>query len=295
MSLMTYEEIVNNFSCPTLVIAGPGTGKTHLLADRITRLVKNGTAKETITALTYTTDANQNMIDKLTDPHGYFKLEFDDLPHIRTIHSLGQKIVQEDPHSLNLLKTDLKVQDDEIIKRLIYRDSALILGFTEEDSKNARECKQHGDCKQIPNKKTCQTCSKYWEIMSKCNRIDFDDQILLACQILENNLEILKKYQSQAEHLIVDEYQDINTAQFRLIELLSRRSRNGLFVVGDDAQSIYGFRGADTKFILRFKEDFPRPEIATLNISRRCHENIMKDSFRILEKYYSNWSGKPDL
>ena len=295
MALKTYEDIISNFSTPTLVLAGPGTGKTRLLADRITRLLKNGANKETITVLTYTTDANQNMIETLTDPHGHFCLSFDDLPHISTMHSLGLTIVQEDPHAVNLRKTDLKVQSDETIKCLIYRDASLIIGSTEETGKEARECKQHGDCKLNRDKETCQICNKYWEIMSKCNRVDFDDQILFACQILEKNPGLLKKYEARAKHLLVDEYQDINAAQFRLIELLSRESRNHLFVVGDDAQSIYGFRGGEPKFILRFKKDFTGSEIATLNTSRRCHENIMNDAFTILKKYYSDWSGKPDL
>ena len=112
--------------------------------------------------------------------------------------------------------------------------------------------------------------------MSKCNYIDFDDQIHFACQILENFPNILNKYQSQAEHLLVDEYQDINAAQFKLIKLLSGRYRGGLFVVGDDAQSIYSFRGGDPKFILRFEHDFPGTEVATLAHSRRCHENILE-------------------
>lgn len=295
MALSTYEEIVGYFSTPTLVLAGPGTGKTYLLADRITRLLKNGADKEAITVLTYTTDANQNMINTLTDPNGHFKLNFSELPHISTMHSLGLSIVQEDPHGVNLLKTDLKVQADEKIKRLIYRDAALIIGTTEETSIEARECKQYGDCRMDPDKEPCKICLKYWEIMSKCNRIDFDDQILFACQILDRSPEILEKYQSQAEHLLVDEYQDINTAQFTLIELMSRRRRNGLFVVGDDAQSIYGFRGGDPKFILHFKDDFPDSEIAHLSISRRCHENIMNDAFTVLEKYYTDWSGRPKL
>ena len=134
MSLTNYEEIVNNFSCPTLVLAGPGTGKTYLLADRITRLLGSGTDKETITVLTYTTDANHNMIDTLIDPKEHFKVEFNEIPHISTMHSFCFTILQDDPHSLNLLKTDLKVQENERVKRLIYRDAALILGLTEDES-----------------------------------------------------------------------------------------------------------------------------------------------------------------
>jgi DNA helicase-2/ATP-dependent DNA helicase PcrA len=295
MALSHYEEIVTNFGCPTLVLAGPGSGKTHLIADRVSTLLRNGTGRGSITVLTYTTDANQNMVDKLTDPNGRFKITYSDLPRISTMHSLGLTIVQEDPHAVNLLKTDLRVQEDERIKGLIYRDAALTLGLGEEMSEEARECKQRGDCQRSRERETCRTCMKYWEIMSKCNRLDFDDQILLACEILERNPEILKKYQAGAKHLLVDEYQDINAAQFRLIELLSRESRNGLFVVGDDAQSIYGFRGGDPKFILRFQEDFPGSEVRTLSVSRRCHKNIMDDAFAVLERYYTNWSGPPEL
>lgn len=295
MALSNYEDIVTNFDSPTIVLAGPGTGKTYLLADRIMRLLNNETDKNTITVITFGTDANQYMINNLTDPNEDFKINFADLPHISTMHSLGLKIIKEKPREVNLRKTNLEVQDDEKVKKLMYRDAAFMLSFTEEDGKEALDCKQFGDCRENPDLNKCKICRKYWEIMSKCNCIDFDDQILFACKILENNPDILDKYQSQAEHLLVDEYQDINAAQFRLIELLSRESRNGLFVVGDDAQSIYGFRGSTPEFILSFTEHYPDAETATLTISRRCHEKIMEDSFKVLEKYYEEWSGRPEF
>ncbi len=295
MPLNNYEEIVSNFASPTLVLAGPGAGKTYLLADRIKRLLDKGINKSTITVLTFGTDASRHMYKKLVDPEGNFQIKPDNLPHISTMHSLGLKIVLEKPRIVRLFKTNLKVQEDDNIKRLMYRDAALILGFTENDSKAAIECKQCGDCKEEPGEKRCQICAKYREIMSKCNYIDFDDQILYACQILENNSDIKQKYQSQAEHLLVDEYQDINAAQFRLIELLSRNSRNGLFVVGDDAQSIYGYRGSDPKFILRFGTDFPGSETLPLAYSRRCPEKIMQDAIKVLKKYYTTWTGEQQL
>ena len=76
------------------------------------------------------------------------------------------------------------------------------------------------DCDLNPKRESCKICIKYWEIMSKCNRVDFDDQILFACQILEKNQEILEKYQLQAEHLLIDEYQDISTQRFEMIKEL---------------------------------------------------------------------------
>lgn len=294
MVLNNYEEIVTNFASPTLVLAGPGAGKTHLLADRIKRLLDNGTDKDIITVLTFGKDANQHMIYKLTEPTG-FNIQFSKLPHISTMHSLGLEIICEKPHDVNLLKINLRVQENENVKRLMYRDASLILNYTEDDSKKALKCKQYGDCKENPEEKKCQICEQYWKIMSKCNYINFDDQILFACRILEKNPTILKKYQFRAKHLLVDEYQDINTAQFRLIELLSRKSRNGLFVVGDDAQSIYGFRGGNPKFILRFGEDFPGSETPPLPYSRRCQDKIMQDAIKVLKKYYTDWTGEQEL
>lgn len=295
MPLKDYEEIVNHFDAPTLVLAGPGAGKTYLLADRIKRLLDSGVSKATITVLTFGKDASRHMREELINPKGDFMIPSDNLPNISTMHALGLSIVQEKPASANLRKKDLRVQNEEDVKRLIFRDAALILGYTEEQSYDAAKCKACDDCSESPDKRYCEICAKYREIMSKCNYIDFDDQIHFACDILEEFPDILHKYQTQSEHLLVDEYQDINSAQFKLIRLLSGRKPDGLFAVGDDAQSIYGFRGGDPKFILRFKDDFVGAEVTTLPHSRRCPENIMEDSFKVLQKYYPDWTGKPEL
>lgn len=295
MPLVDYEEIVTHFAAPTLVLAGPGSGKTYLLADRITRLLNSGIDKDKITVLTFGKDASRHMKEELLKPDGHFKIPWDNLPFVSTMHSLGLSIVKGKALSVKLKKTGLKVQNLEDVKRLLFRDAALILGHTENDSLDASKCKSCGDCDESPGELYCAICEKYREIMSKCNHIDFDDQIHFACQILEKFPGILERYQAQSEHLLVDEYQDINAAQFKMIELLSRENRKGLFVVGDDAQSIYAFRGGDPKFILRFKDDFSGAEKTTLASSRRCHENIMEDSFKVLKKHYPDWTGKPEL
>ncbi|MGA2227696.1 MAG: ATP-dependent helicase, partial [Syntrophobacteraceae bacterium] len=224
-----------------------------------------------------------------------FNIPPDSLPFISTMHSLGLSIVQEKPRLVNLKKTELRVQNEDEVKKLLFRDAALALGYAEDQGRDASECKSCDDCSKSPGQEYCEICAKYREIMSKCNYIDFDDQIHFACQILEDSPDILAKYQSQATHLLVDEYQDINAAQFRLIELLSQASRKGLFVVGDDAQSIYSFRGGDPKFILRFHNDFPKAEVAPLAHSRRCPKNILEPSFKILRKYYPEWTGNTEL
>jgi len=118
MALNNYEEIVNNFSSPTLVLAGPGAGKTYLLADRTKRLLTYGANKDNITILTFGKDANQNMINKLTEPTG-FNVQFGKLPHTSTMHSLGLEIICEKPRDVKLLKTNLRVQENENVKRLM--------------------------------------------------------------------------------------------------------------------------------------------------------------------------------
>jgi DNA helicase-2/ATP-dependent DNA helicase PcrA len=217
------------------------------------------------------------------------------LPHIFTLHSLSFEIIQQSLRSIGLRKDGLRVQEDEDVKRLLYRDASLVLGFSNEDANVAQRCKQQGACQEGSKVKECAICSKYREIMSKCNCVDFDDQILFACKVLENDTNILKEYQERALYLLVDEYQDINAAQFRLIELLSRNSRNGLFVVGDDAQSIHSFRGADPTFILNFEKNFTDATKFPLAHSRRCHENIMNDAVKVLKQFYHMWTGPFEL
>jgi len=286
-----YDSIVTIFDRPTLVLAGPGAGKTFLLGDRVKRLLEAGVNPDAITVLTFARDASLHMQTKLLDTKGGFGIPYKSLPNISTMHSLGFGIINKKPKFAGLRKSDLRVQEDEGVKELLYRDAALILGHSEADGDLARRCKQLGNCERGSTVPGCSICEKYWSIMAKCNCIDFDDQVLFACQILEGNGDILAEYWDKCQHLLVDEYQDINAAQFRLIKLLNVLHPKGLFVVGDDAQSIYGFRGADPQYILRFDQDFPGAVTPPLAHSRRCHHNIMKDAELVLKEYYPAWTG----
>jgi len=295
MSSLSYDEIVTNVDSPTLVLAGPGAGKTYLLSDRIVRLLSSGVSKDEITVVTFGKDASVNMRNGLLDPNGDWKLDVNNIPKIATLNSLGFEIVNKSPKTEGLRKKGLTVQHSEDIKKLIYRDAAYFAGYDLDIANSARLCKSKGDCILDDNKPECQVCIEYWKIMSKCDRIDFDDQVLFACRILEQKSEILEEYQKRAKHLLVDEYQDINAAQHKLIELISRASRNGLFAVGDDAQSIYSFRGASPDFILDFKKYYPEAIIPPLRHSRRCHENILRKAEKVLVEHYDKWTGPFDL
>lgn len=295
MKTIDYETIVTNFTQPILVLAGPGAGKTYLLGDRIKRLLEGGTSEKNISVLTFGRDASLNMKAKLLDTENGFGLPYDKLPSISTMHSLGMEILNRNLRNFNLRKENLNVLNDDKVKILLFRDASLALGYPKELGKKALDCKIYGDCQKDKERDDCQTCFRYWQIMAYCNYIDYDDQILFACETLINKSDLLIEYQEKSQHLLVDEYQDINAAQFKLIELLTRESRNGLFAVGDDAQSIYGFRGGNPDFILRFNKDFSGAFTPPLNHSRRCHENIIKDAELILKSYYDSWSGPFDL
>jgi len=289
----SYENIVTNFTEPTCVIAGPGAGKTYLLADVVTQLLKKDKDnKKKTTFLAFGKGARARMEAELTDPAEQWKLTDNQLPEIRTMHSLGLEIIKTHPQSVGLVDENFETQEDGTIKKLIFRDAALILDFDEKaDIKKAIKCKEYGDCKENLNEGKCKVCTKYREIMGKCNRVDFDDHVLLACEVLEQDSSLLKKYQSKAQYLLVDEYQDINAAQFRLIKLLSQPYPNGLLVVGDDAQTIYSFRGTDTKFILQFDKAFPKGKTYPLPYSHRCPKEIMEEAFKVLNKYHPNYKG----
>ncbi len=295
MALRDYEEIVENNTSPTLVLAGPGAGKTHLLSDRVIRLLRKDVDNSKITVVTFGKDASLNMREELLDPFGNWRLASNKLPMIATLNSLGFQIVNEYPRVVGLRKEGLTVQHNEYIKELLFRDASYILGYEKETGRDARLCKVAGDCKPDEEYQECDICKKYWEIMAKCDRIDFDDQIIFACRILDAKPEVLQKYQEKAEHLLVDEYQDINAAQHNLIEILSRPNRNGFFAVGDDAQSIYSFRGATPDYILNFQKNYPNAETPPLLHSRRCHELILRSAEKVLIQYYDRWTGPFDL
>jgi len=288
-----YERLKTNTSSPTLVLAGPGAGKTHLIADRIEWLIRNqGIPKERITVLTFGKDASLDMERKITDPNGNWRLTQDEKPEIKTINGYALSLVKEHASKIGLRNT-LRVQPDNKIRELIFKDACYLAGLDERCYREALKCKGFGDCDLNEENDKCKVCAKYLEIMKKCNYIDFDDQILFACRILEENPDILEAHQESCEYLLVDEYQDINAAQHKFIKLLSGRNPNGLFVVGDDAQSIYGFRGASPDFILNFEKHYEGAIKESLPRSWRCPKCIMEPSFSIIQEHYEEWAGSP--
>jgi DNA helicase II / ATP-dependent DNA helicase PcrA len=272
---------------PILLLAGPGTGKTWQLAHRIKFLTEvKEILPEKITVITFTVEAAKGMKMKLEDRKSSEFIEENKRPkQILTMHGLGYKIIKDHPKLLGL-KKDFVLVEKEDIKKLLMRDASIILGYTEEDAVDALNDRTTANINPI--KKSSEIIKKYEEILHSCNAIDYDDQINLACKLLETNEKIRRKYSQNTEHLLVDEYQDINPAQFALIELLSRDNRKGLFVVGDDDQSIYSFRGGNPEHIRSFKDNFGVDSvIVQMSTSRRCPCNILECASAVVEKFDS--------
>lgn len=272
---------------PILLLAGPGTGKTWQLAQRIKFLTgEKGVSADEITLITFTTEAAKGMRAKLEEQGSGEYVEPANRPsRIFTMHSLGHQIIADNPGVAGLKESFTVVDKDDIRKPLI-RDAAVLLGYTEKDAGKALLDRATTNIQL--SEKSNKIIEKYEEILRSCNAVDHDDQISLACKILSANDELRKRYTQNTKYLLVDEYQDINQAQFNLIKLLSKDYQQGLFVVGDDDQSIYSFRGGNPEFIRNFKNHFGEDSIVIqMHISRRCPPNILECASCIVKKFDS--------
>ncbi len=282
---------------PTLILAGPGTGKTYCLGKRIRFLVEEqNVPPQNIAVITFTAAAAKNMRDRISDmtkPDLY--LPYKKQPRsIRTMHSLGYKILRENPCAIGL-EDIVGVVTSDRLRNILVSDAAQLAGYDRDDAQETVKCRQFGACNYSDEKK-CHICSKYQRILRSCSAIDYDEQILLACRLLKENSDLLAKYQTQCRHLLVDEYQDINAAQFELIFLLSQGQRDGLFVVGDDDQSIYSWRGGSPEFIRKFKRDFGKEaKIETSTKSFRCHKHILEGSISMVRDFDAQRLPKDDF
>ena len=280
----------HTISGPALLLAGPGTGKTFRLAKRIKHLVQElHVSPNEITVITFTAAAAKNMRDKISDetrPELY--LPYSSQPRaITTMHSLGYRILRENAAELGLSEK-LTVVPDDYLRSVLIGDAAQLAGFGRDDGKDTARCRQFGACKPDEGAPKCTICQTYKDILRSCSAVDYDEQILRACIFLKDRPDVLARYQASIRHLLVDEYQDINLAQYELISLLSEGQRAGLFVVGDDDQSVYSWRGGSPEFIRRFQADFaPNATVAPLLRSFRCHRHVLEGAMRVVEQFDS--------
>jgi DNA helicase-2/ATP-dependent DNA helicase PcrA len=271
------KQIVQHETGSLLVLAGPGTGKTEALTQRIAFLTaKRGVAPERILAVTFSRKAASEMIDRLKDFPGLETTEF----NVSTLHAESLRRLNEIGEGRKFL-----VADDEA--RLLIKDAAQDVGV-QMDWKTLgsleRGVKLAKANNQLPNEVADLSLQKFYRRYEEL--LDFNDAIDLDGLVLKVTRTLVRGTQSPLPivfkgHLLVDEYQDINQAEYKLIQVLAAGAES-LFVVGDDDQSIYGWRGADPRIIRNFERDFRNGRIEILEQSRRCPGHILAGAYAIV-------------
>jgi DNA helicase-2/ATP-dependent DNA helicase PcrA len=280
---------------PILLLAGPGTGKTHQLALRIKDLVENKhVSPQSITVITFTKEAAENMRRRISNEEiSEVYVPVEQRPaRIMTMHSLVLQILRDHRSDLGLPE-DFEILTDPELRKILFRDAGFLCGQNESDAELADNLRQ----KTIPPKPGSveeQIIQSYEAILRANKRIDYDDQILLASKLLSENADVRRQNAAAAHHLLVDEYQDINLGQHQLIALLSGEHPAGLFVVGDDDQSIYSFRGGTPKYIREFHmEHGSNAKICCLVQSRRCPDKVVHSALNVVEHFDPSRKEKP--
>ena len=281
------DEIVE-INKPILIIAGPGMGKTYTLAYKMRYLVlEKKINPEKIIVITFTNEAAINMrkrISIVNDKKVYINSESQPTI-ICTIHGFANRIVKKNFRKLGYEKYPNTLASNGI-KELLIRDCAQIIGIQRKDADKTIKCRQEGKCIIKEESIKCKICFEYKKLLKRFNFIDFDEQIFLACKFLEEKPDILPKFHKNIEYLLVDEYQDINYAQCKLIKLLCKGREEKLFAVGDSYQSIYSFRGGNPEYISNFNIDYaPNSEIRYLTYNYRCPKNIFLGAFSMVQNY----------
>jgi DNA helicase II / ATP-dependent DNA helicase PcrA len=268
---------------PTLVLAGAGAGKTSVLTQRVARLCQSGIAPSRILVVTFTNKAAKEMKERLTKLLGK-----DVVKEIwaGTFHSICGRILRIEIENLNLgYNTKFAIYDprdqekamDRVIRGLNldpkdYKPSKMLQVVGK--FKNAGihpDAVAPGDVEDIFE---IRVYRQYQQFLRKNNAMDFDDMLFLTLQLLQENAEVLERLQRRFKHILVDEYQDTNSVQFELIKRLGEHWRN-VFVVGDVDQSIYSFRHANFRIILRFQQDYPDATLIKLEENYRSTGRIL--------------------
>ncbi|MGQ9619209.1 MAG: ATP-dependent helicase [Candidatus Aminicenantia bacterium] len=305
------KEAVTFGSGPCLVVAGAGTGKTLVITKRIAYLITNKICKpDEILALTFTEKAAKEMeerVDRLV-PYTY------SYSHISTFNSFGESILKEFFMELGF-PSNFKLLDDigqaifmreklfelplkhfrplgnptshierilDFIKRAKQEDISSE-EYLEWAQKRIREVADESDREEFEKHlEMAQAWSKYRELMEKEGKIDFEDQIWLLVKLIERKSSILDILQNRYRYILVDEFQDTNYIQFKLLRMIAGEHRN-IMVVGDDDQSIYKFRGAAITNILNFLEYYPDAKTIVLRKNYRSETSVLESAYRLIK------------
>lgn len=289
------QEAALTASGPLLILAGAGSGKTKTLTHRIAFLItEQGIWPSQILAVTFTNKAAKEMRERLAhlinQPN-----DRSFMPWMGTFHGICVRLLRMDGQFINIPRNFVIYDEDD--RQGLVKQAMKQLSITDKDMKpsavsgaisSAKNAMQNPEEYEASahypfQKNVAKVYALYEKRRKEAKALDFDDLLLEAVNLLQNNKEVRTKWQNHFKHIMIDEYQDTNTAQYQLVKLLVNNERN-ICVVGDDWQSIYSWRGADFTNILNFERDFPGAKIVKLEQNYRSTGNILEAAHQVITK-----------
>ncbi|MBM3128932.1 MAG: hypothetical protein FJ009_09980 [Chloroflexi bacterium] len=276
---------------PVLVLAGPGSGKTRVLTHRVAYLIREcRIAPYNILAVTFTNKAARAMRERLTQIVG--EASVNDLT-IGTFHATCARFLRRDGERVGLGRGFVIYDEDDqqsLIKQIlkemnlddkVYRPGAVLgaIGKAKNDLIPPDQYVPPSYWHEVVGR----AYKRYQQLLLENTAADFDDLIMQTVRLLQENRDVLERYQNRYTYLHVDEFQDTNMAQYVLMKLLADKYQN-LFCVGDEDQSVYGWRGADYRNVLRFSQDFPNAQVKLLEQNYRSTQTILDVAQAIIRK-----------
>jgi DNA helicase-2/ATP-dependent DNA helicase PcrA len=284
-------EAVTAADGPLLIFAGAGSGKTRVLTYRIAHLIESGRAKpDDIVAVTFTNKAAREMRSRIEELVGAGQAP----PWMGTFHSICGRILRRDGNAIGVDRSF--VVYDQADRLAVVKRAMQKLGLDEKKfppnavsnkiSSAKNEMQGPAEFAKVAEDYFAEVVSRVYPVyetaMRDAGALDFDDMLLMAVRLFQQDPATLAKWQHRFQQVLVDEYQDTNKVQYTLVKLLAEKHRN-LCVVGDDDQSIYRFRGADVRNILSFERDFPDATIVKLEQNYRSTQNILDAANAIIK------------
>ena len=289
------QEAVLHKEGPLLILAGAGSGKTRVLTHRIAYLIEEkGTFPGNILAITFTNKAANEMKKRVGE---LLNGNIDNI-WMGTFHSVCVRILRRDIDKIGFQRSfSIYDRDDQItlmkecikeknLDKEVYKERSILSTISSlKDSMTKPDTYINENYNDYYHRNVGELYALYEKKLKQNNALDFDDLIIKAVELLKTNPEILEYYQKKFKFIFVDEFQDTNKVQYELVRLLSQKYKN-LCVVGDDDQSIYGWRGADIANILNFEKDFPNTKIIKLEQNYRSTQNILNVANHVIKNNY---------
>ena len=299
-------EAVKSTQGPLLILAGAGSGKTKVLTTRIAYMIQNGVKPRNILAVTFTNKAAKEMKERIGKIIGEDTVKY---MWVGTFHGICGRILRENIDKYNTatgkhLDKNFTIYDDSdtnqiitrAIKKLNLDDKVYQPKLVKSVISNAKNKMQDATtfatyARDFKSQKIASIYEEYEKNLNANNAIDFDDMLMLTVKLLEQNKEVRNQYHDRFQHIMVDEYQDTNLAQYKLVNMLYTNlqpanelsQQRSLCVVGDVDQSIYSWRGADFTIIMNFQKDYNNTKLIKLEQNYRSTAYILNAANAVIE------------